>query len=63
MPTIIVEWLEGRTDEQKSDLVKGITEAVTKAAKCPTEAVSVIIHDNPAANTGKAGVLHHIKKH
>jgi len=62
MPTIIVEWAEGRTDEQKAELVKGITEVVTKVSKAPPEAVLVIIHDNPAANTGRGGVLHHLKR-
>jgi len=61
MPTIIVEWLEGRTDEQKAQLVKEITEVVSRVAKASPEAVSVIIHDNPAANTGRAGKLHHLK--
>ena len=64
MPTIIVEWAEGRTDEQKVQLVKEITEVVSRVAKAPPEAVSVIIHDNPAANTGRAGKLHHLdQKH
>jgi len=61
MPTIIVEWLKGRTNEQKAQLVKEITEVVSRVAKASPEAVSVIIHDNPAANTGRAGKLHHLK--
>jgi 4-oxalocrotonate tautomerase len=61
MPTIIVEWAEGRTNEQKAQLVKEITEVVSRVSKAPPEAVNVIIHDNPPANTGRAGKLHHLK--
>ena len=62
MPTIIVEWAAGRTDEQKAELVRGITEVVTRVSKAPPEAVSVIIHDNGPANTGKGGKLHHLNR-
>jgi 4-oxalocrotonate tautomerase len=61
MPTIIVEWAEGRTNEQKAQLVEEITEVVSRVAKARPESVAVIIHDNPPANTGKAGKLHHLK--
>jgi 4-oxalocrotonate tautomerase len=61
MPTIIVEWAEGRTDEQKAQLVKEISEVVSRVAKAPLESVTVIIHDNPPPNTGRAGKLHHLK--
>ena len=58
MPIIIVEAIEGRTIEQKKGLVRDITEAVVKNFNIEPEKVSVIIHEFPAHNFGKAGELH-----
>ena len=57
MPIIIVEALEGKTIEQKRGMVKDITEAVVKNCGVSPEVVSVIIHEFPTHNLGKAGVL------
>ncbi|HWQ62489.1 MAG TPA: 2-hydroxymuconate tautomerase [Negativicutes bacterium] len=57
MPLIQVDWAEGRSVDQKRELVKKITQAVVEAGKCPPEAVSVIIRDLPKTNIGKAGGL------
>lgn len=62
MPIVIVEAVEGRTVEQKRALTKDITDAVVKNFKVPVEAVDVIIHDLPACNVCRAGVLYHDKK-
>jgi 4-oxalocrotonate tautomerase len=56
MPVVIVEMWEGRTVEQKKQLVEGITSAITKLG-IPPEAVQVIIKDNPKHNWGMAGEL------
>jgi 4-oxalocrotonate tautomerase family enzyme len=50
-----------RQDKQKAQLVKEITEVVSRVSKTPPETVNVIIHDNPPGNTGRAGKLHHLK--
>ncbi len=57
MPLIQVDWAEGRSVEQKRELVKKITAAVVEAGKCPPEAVTVIVRDLPKTNIGKAGGL------
>ncbi len=57
MPTIMVQWSAGKTVEQKRALVKGITEVVTKVADVTPDAVTIIIHDIPAENSGKGGKL------
>ncbi len=57
MPIVNIHILEGRTVEQKRELVKEITGAIVKTLSCPPEAVSIIINDMPNHNYAKAGVL------
>jgi len=54
MPVVIVEMWEGRTDEQKEELIRGITEAFERIG-VPAEALNIIIHDIPKANWGLLG--------
>ncbi len=56
MPVVIVETWEGRTVEQKKELVEGITSVMTKMG-IPKEAVTVIIKDNPKHNWATGGKL------
>ena len=56
MPVIIVEMWEGRTVEQKRQLVEGIT-SVFNNIGTPSEAVQVILKDNPKHNWATAGKL------
>jgi 4-oxalocrotonate tautomerase len=57
MPLVIVKMLQGRTVEQKRDLVAAITEAVVKHTGAPQDQVDVIIEDYPRENWAKAGAL------
>jgi 4-oxalocrotonate tautomerase len=57
MPVVIVEMWEGRTVEQKRNLVKAITEAMVEHAGAKPDALHVIIHDVPKESWAKAGVL------
>ena len=54
MPVVIVEWWEGRTVEQKKQVIQGITNVMIKVG-IPAEATQVIIKDNPKCNWGTAG--------
>ena len=54
MPVVIIEMWEGRTDEQKETLIKGITRAFEEIGT-KAEALSIIIHDVPKRNWGKSG--------
>ena len=56
MPVISVEMWEGRTIEQKKQLVEGITSVMVKMG-VPAEATIVIIKDNPKHNWGMGGKL------
>lgn len=57
MPIITVKMLEGRTTEQKRELVKEVTEAVSKTVNAPKESISIIIEEMPKQHYAKAGIL------
>ena len=57
MPILQVEILKGRTVEQKRNMVKKVTEAVTETLDCPKEAVRIIIREMELENFASAGVL------
>ncbi|MGQ9596770.1 MAG: tautomerase family protein [Thermoproteota archaeon] len=54
MPVVIVEMWEGRTEEQKEKLIKGITRAFGEIGVKP-EWLNIIIHDVPRSNWGLNG--------
>lgn len=56
MPVIIVEMWEGRTLEQKKELVKGLTDAFVKIGT-PADSVQIILKDNPRNCWAHAGKL------
>ena len=45
MPTIRVELMEGRTPEQKKNLVKALTQAVVETLGGKAESVDVLLFD------------------
>jgi len=57
MPILQVELLKGRTVEQKREMVRKVTDAITETLNCPKEAVSIIIREMEWENYAKAGVL------
>ena len=57
MPILQVEILKGRTIEQKRNMVKKVTDAVTETLNCPKEAVRIIIREMELENFASAGVL------
>ena len=56
MPVVTVEMWEGRTLEQKKQLVEDITSSFVRIGT-PEEAVQVIIKDNPRHNWAIGGKL------
>jgi 4-oxalocrotonate tautomerase len=56
MPVVTVEMWQGRTVEQKKQLVEGITEAFVKIGT-PKEKVTIILKDHPKHNWGEGGKL------
>lgn len=57
MPIINIHLLEGRSEEQKRNLVVAVTEAVCKHANVPPENVRIILSDMAPQNYAIAGVL------
>ncbi len=56
MPVVIVEMWEGRTVDQKRQLVEGITASFVEIG-VPKEAVQVVLNDVPKHNEAIAGKL------
>ncbi len=56
MPLVIVEMWEGRSIDQKKQLVEGITSVMT-SMDIPPQAVQIIIKDNPKHNWAIGGKL------
>jgi 4-oxalocrotonate tautomerase len=50
MPVVEIKWLEGRSKEQKKELVAGITELFGKVANVKPEDLFIIIEDVPRRN-------------
>jgi len=57
MPLVTVQMFEGRTIEQKRELVAAITEAVVRIAKTTPEGTTVIINEMPREHWATAGKL------
>ena len=58
MPTVVIELLEGRTEAQKAELAKAITDDIVRVLGVQPDAVSIIYHDLPRHNVANAGVLY-----
>lgn len=54
MPVVIIEMFAGRTEEQKSFVIRGITKVFEEIGIKP-EYVQVIIHEVPKNNWGIGG--------
>jgi 4-oxalocrotonate tautomerase family enzyme len=52
-----VEWLEGRTQEQRQRLVDAITRSVTEIADVAVEQVTVVFEEIPRHLQAKGGVF------
>jgi len=57
MPHVMISLLEGRTVEQKREMVKAVTEAITRTLNAKPESVSIVINDLPATNFAREGIL------
>ena len=55
MPFVKIDLFEGRTDEQKAELAREVTEVVSRIAKAPKEAIHVFINDMPEGTYFPAG--------
>jgi 4-oxalocrotonate tautomerase len=57
MPVVTVDMWEGRTIEQKKQLVEGITSVMTEKLNIAPEHITIIIKDVPKHNWASGGKL------
>lgn len=57
MPVVTVEWLEGRTPQQKAQLAHAMTQAFVDVAKVSKEQVWIVFRDVKRADWAMAGQL------
>jgi 4-oxalocrotonate tautomerase len=57
VPVVTVQLWEGRTLEQKRELVRAITEAMVEHAGARPDGLHVILQEIPRENWARAGVL------
>jgi len=56
MPIVEITLMEGRTKQQKADLMKSVTEAVVTSVSVPATAVRVILREIPAEHFAVGGI-------
>ena len=57
MPVITIDWLEGRTAQQKAQLVEAITSAFVNVAKVSKDHVWIVFRDVKRADWAMDGKL------
>ncbi len=57
MPVITVEWLEGRSAEQKRQLVEAVTKAFVEIAQVSKDHVWIVFRDVKRADWAMSGNL------
>lgn len=55
MPLVRIDMYPGRDKETKKELISKVSQVVAETAKCPVEAVTVVIQDIPKENWGFGG--------
>ena len=55
MPYVNVRMVAGRTQEQKDEILQGVTDVISKALSKNPEATYVVIDEVPAENWGIGG--------
>ena len=56
MPVITIEWLEGRTSQQKAQLADALTNAFVDIAQVKKEQVWIVFRDVKRSDWAMAGV-------
>ena len=57
MPYVQINWVEGRSAEQKRKIAERVTLVLIEDGKAKRENIHVSFHDLPATNYAEAGVL------
>lgn len=56
MPIVQITLIEGRSDQQKQDMYREVTEAIHRTIGTPRENVRIIVNEIPARHFAAAGV-------
>lgn len=56
MPIVTIKMIEGRTDEQKRNLVEQVTTAVSETVSAPKENITIIIEEMKKEHYATGGV-------
>lgn len=57
MPVVIVKLWEGRTQEQKKELVKTFTEEMSRICKTPPDTITIILEDKKKSDWAEGGTM------
>ena len=57
MPVVTIDMWEGRTIEQKKQLVEGVTSVIVEKLGIAPESITIVIRDNPKHNWATGGKL------
>lgn len=57
MPTVVIDMFEGRTPDQKKNLVSALTNAVVASLEVDASKVRVRINEIPAYHSAVGGIL------
>ena len=57
MPNITIQWYAGRTNDQKRELTRAITDAVVKIGKTTPDQVHIVFQDIEKTDWGWNGKL------
>ena len=57
VPNVTIEWLQGRTLDQKRKVIAGITEVLVDEAEARKEAVQVTFQEMSKEDWGRGGLL------
>lgn len=55
MPRVKVEWIEGRTQAQREDIARRVTQVFVEVAGVTPDRVQVVFFEYPASHHFKAG--------
>ena len=56
MPIVTIQMLKGRDKEKRKELIKNVTDAVTKTLDVPVDSVRVLLNEIENENFGVAGL-------
>lgn len=57
MPFIMIDWIEGRSQDQKREIVKQFTEVISRVADVDAQKVHIFFTDHPKEDCANAGKL------